>query len=138
MELPAGRVDWLGDRLRGVVERSAGEVSWVDRALSDLSRAAGTQLPPVLRGFARRVMEFPSRYDDLHPLAETCGLSRGALKARFRRRGLPSPYAYLRWFRLMAVAYALSDRSLTFLEQGRQYALVSDDNVLLGIGDDKT
>ena len=128
-ELPVGRVNWLGDRLRSVVERRAGEVSWVDRALSDLSRAAGTQLPPALRGLARRVMEFPSRYDDLHPLAETCGLSRGALKARFRRRGLPSPYAYLRWFRLMAVAYALSDRSLTVAQVANRLGYTSDGNL---------
>ena len=128
-DLPAGRVDWMTDRLRSVVERRAGDVSWVDRALSDLSRAAGTPLPPALRGLARRVMEFPSRYNDLHPLAEACGLSRGALKARFRRRGLPSPYAYLRWFRLMAVAYALSDRSLTVAQVANRLGYTSDGNL---------
>lgn len=40
-------------------------------------------------------------------------MSRGALKARFRRRGLSSPAIYLRWFRLMAVARLLSDESVT-------------------------
>jgi len=123
------RIQWMARRIREMVGREAWEVSWVDRALSDLGRAAGMPLPAALRGFARRVMEFPSHYDDLHPLAEACGLSRGALKARFRRRGLPSPYAYLRWFRSMAVAYALSDRSVTVAQVASRLGYTSDGNL---------
>ncbi len=123
------RVEWMASRLREEVGREAWEVSWVDRALSDLGRAAGMPLPPALRGFGRRVLEFPSHYDDLHPLADACGLSRGALKARFRRRGLPSPYAYLRWFRVMAVAYALSDRAVTVAQVANRLGYTSDGNL---------
>jgi len=129
LRLPMGRVDWLGHRLRDLVEREAGESSWVDRTLGELGRAAGTPLPPQLRGFARRVMEFPSHYNDLHPLAEACGFTRGALKARFRRRGLPSPSTYLRWFRLMSVAYALSDRSATVAQVANRLGYTSDGNL---------
>jgi len=124
-----GRIEWMKRRIRELVGREAWDVSWVDRALSDLGRAAGMPLPPTLRTFGRRVMEFPSHYDDLHPLAEVCGLSRGALKARFRRRGLPSPYAYLRWFRIMAVAYALSDRSVTVAQVASRLGYTSDGNL---------
>lgn len=123
------RIEWMAGRLCEEVGREAWEVSWVDRALSDLGRAAGRPLPPALRGFGRRVLEFPSHYDDLHPLAEACGLSRGALKARFRRRGLPSPYAYLRWFRILAVAYALSDRAVTVAQVANRLGYTSDGNL---------
>lgn len=126
---PVGRVEWMARALRDMVDRDTGEVSWVDRTLSELARAAGMPLPPALRAFARRVLEFPSHYDDLHPLASACGLSRGALKARFRRRGLPSPYAYLRWFRIMAVAYALSDRSVTVAQVANRLGFTSDGNL---------
>ncbi|HSW30984.1 MAG TPA: AraC family transcriptional regulator [Longimicrobiales bacterium] len=123
------RTEWTTGRIRELVGREAWEASWVDRALSDLGRAAGMPLPPALRGFGRRVLEFPSHYDDLHPLAEACRLSRGALKARFRRRGLPSPYAYLRWFRAMAVAYALSDRAVTVAQVANRLGYTSDGNL---------
>lgn len=126
---PMGRVEWTASRLRELVDRDGGGMSWVDRTLSDLARAAGTPLPPALRRFARRVLEFPSHYDDLHPLANACGLSRGALKARFRRRSLPSPYAYLRWFRIMAVAYALSDRAVTVAQVASRLGYTSDGNL---------
>jgi AraC-like DNA-binding protein len=122
-------IEWMTMRIREMVGREAWEVSWVDRALSDLGRAAGMPLPPMLRAVGRRVMEFPSHYDDLHPLAEACGLSRGALKARFRRRGLPSPYAYLRWFRVMAVAHALSDRAVTVAQVASRLGYTSDGNL---------
>jgi AraC-like DNA-binding protein len=127
--LRMGRVEWMAARLRGVLEREAGETNWVDRTLGELGRAAGAPLPPALRGFARRVMEFPSHYDDLSPLARACGTTRGALKARFRRRGLPSPWAYLRWFRVMAVAYALSDRSVTVAQAASRLGYTSDGNL---------
>jgi AraC-like DNA-binding protein len=112
-EVPLSRGDFLARRLATLVTRSATEVTWVDAALADLSRAAGERLPLPLRAFARRIMEFPTRYTSLREVARACELSRGALKARFRRRGLASPTTYLRWFRLMAVAEALSNREMT-------------------------
>lgn len=129
MELPPSRIEYLARQLRGLVERRAAEITWVDRTLAELSRAAGSTLPAGLRGFARRVLEFPSHYHDLHPLAEACGLSRGALKARFRRRDLPSPYSYLRWFRIMACAHVLSDRSVTVAQTARRLGFTSDGNL---------
>jgi AraC-like DNA-binding protein len=126
---PGGRTEWLGGRIALLVERQSSEVTWVDRTLSELGRAAGTPLPPAMRGFARRILEFPPFYHDLHPLADACGLSRGALKARFRRRGLASPSAYLRWFRTMAVAYQLSDRSVTVAQVANRLGFTSDGNL---------
>jgi AraC-like DNA-binding protein len=112
-ELLVPRVEFLAARLRLLVAASPSEATWVDSALADLSRAAGARLPVPLRSFARRVLEFPGHYTSLHDLARACGVTRGALKARFRRRGLASPYAYLRWLRIIAVAELLSDRSVT-------------------------
>jgi AraC-like DNA-binding protein len=87
---------------------------FVDETLRDLSRLAGRALPPSLTGLARRVLEFPSAYVDIGALARLTGLSAGALKARFRRRGLPSPFSYLRWLRCLAVAALLQEgRSVT-------------------------
>lgn len=129
MELPLPRVVFMAQCLRGLMEREAHEASWVDRALGDLGRAAGAPLPPVLRSFARRVMEFPSHYDDLRPLASACGTTHGALKARFRRRDLPSPSLYLRWFRTMAVARALADRTVTVAHVAGHLGYTSDGNL---------
>lgn len=105
-----GRVEDATLRLRLAI-REVAEPTWVDDAFLDLGRAAGAPMPRSLRGLGRRVMEFPAHYADLGPLAAKAGLSRGALKARFRRRDLPSPYTYLRWFRIFAAAHALADRS---------------------------
>jgi hypothetical protein len=102
-ELPPPRLEYLTGRIRVLMERPASEGTWADAALAELARAAGLPLPLPLRAFARRVFEFPSRYTTLHDVADCCDLSRGALKARFRRRGLASPYTYLRWFRVMAL-----------------------------------
>ena len=128
-ELPLPRLDFLTRRLRGLLDRGGSEVSWVDAALSDLSRAAGARLPLPLRAFGRRVLEFPIHYTTLHPISRGCGLTRGALKARFRRRGLDSPYTYLRWFRLMAVAEVLSDRSVTVAQAAARLGFTSDGNL---------
>ena len=128
-EIPLSRVEWLGRRLRESMEAQVAGATWVDRALGDLGRAAGAQLPSSLRGFARRVMEFPSHYDDLHPVARACGVTRGALKARFRRRGLPSPSVYVRWFRMMAASYALSDRTATVAQVASRLGFTSDGNL---------
>ena len=105
------------------------ECTWVDEALADLARAAGKRLPLPARAFARRVLEFPVHYTSLHAVADGCGLSRGALKAKFRRRGLPSPSTYLRWFRLMAVSQLLSDRSITVSHAARRIGFTSNGNL---------
>jgi len=128
-ELPAPRLDDLVRRLRILTERSSTERTWADGAIADLARAAGMPLPPALRTFARRVFEFPSRYTSLHDLSGACGLSRGALKARFRRRGLASPYTYLRWFRLMAVAEMLSDRDVSVARAAHRLGFTSGGNL---------
>jgi AraC-like DNA-binding protein len=75
------------------------------------------------------VLEFPSRYRTLHDVADCCDMSRGALKARFRRRGLPSPYTYLRWLRVLAVAEVLSDRDVTVARAAYQLGFTSAGNL---------
>jgi AraC-like DNA-binding protein len=126
-EVLRSREDFFTDRLRAVL-REHQKTSWADLALRDLSRAAGSKLPTPLRGFARRVMEFPACYVDLHRLEQVSGLSRGALKARFRRRGLSSPFCYLRWFRVMAAAHVLRDPSLTTLRASHRLGFTTDGN----------
>ncbi|HSH74793.1 MAG TPA: AraC family transcriptional regulator [Longimicrobiales bacterium] len=132
--LPVAKLDHLTGRLSALMERSAEDRTWVDAALADLSRAAGARLPLPLRAFGRRILEFPSRYTTLYPVARSCGLSRGALKARFRRRGLESPYTYLRWFRIMAVSHVLSDRSVTVAAAAHRLGFTSDGNLCRMIG----
>jgi len=127
--VPPPRTDFLVERLAGLLERQATEATWVDRTLGELGRSAGAALPLPFRAFARRVFEFPSHYHDLHPMAASCGLTRGALKARFRRRGLPSPYAYIRWLRLMACAQLLADRSVTVARTARRFGYTSAGNL---------
>ncbi len=128
-QIRLARVDFLAARLGEILEREPDEVTWVDRTLAELGRAAGAPLPDPLRGFVRRILEFPSHYRDLYPLAESCGLSRGALKARFRRRTLASPSTYLRWLRLIASANALADRSVTVAEAAQRLGFTSDGNL---------
>jgi AraC-like DNA-binding protein len=123
------RVDHLGECLRHAIADAARQSSWVDRALADLSRFAGRGLPPALQAFGRKILEFPSHYDDLQPLASSIGVTPGALKARFRRRGLPSPYVYLRWFRVMACAHVLSDRTVTVAQTAHRLGYTSDGNL---------
>jgi AraC-like DNA-binding protein len=127
--LPPAKLEFLTRRLQALIEPAPGTATWVDTALADLSRAAGARLPLPLRSFARRVLEFPTRYTSLHAVAEGCGLSRGALKARFRRRGLASPSVYLRWFRLMAAAEELSDREVTVAAAAHRVGFTSDGNL---------
>lgn len=121
------REAYATDRLRGLL-REGVSPSWVDQAFRELSLAAGAALPIPLRGFGRRVMEFPSRYDDLHGLSGVTRLSRGALKARFRRRGLASPSSYLRWFRIMAAGHVLRDPSTTTLQASHRLGFTTDGN----------
>jgi len=120
------RLDYLTRRLRALIDKQAHEANWVDRALADLSRAAGAPLPATLRSFGRRILEFPTHYTDLHSMAEVCGTSRGALKVRFRRRGLESPYTYPQ---MLAVAYMLSDRSVTVAASAHRLGFTSDGNL---------
>jgi len=128
-ELPPDRVDHLAACLSSLIDRVGSEPTWVDRALADLSRASGRRLPMPLRAFGRRVLEFPSYYTSLHPIADRCGTSRGALKARFRRRDLPSPFIYLRWFRILAAAEVLSDRSVTVAAAASRLGFTSNGNL---------
>jgi AraC-like DNA-binding protein len=129
VDVPAPRLEYVSQRLRGIIDQHEYGVSWVDRTLVDLGKAAGTPLAGPLRGFARRVLEFPTLYHDLHVMARACQLSRGALKARFRRRGLESPYTYLRWFRMMAVAYLLTGREVTVAQAAYRLGFTSDGNL---------
>jgi AraC-like DNA-binding protein len=128
-DMPAPKLDFFVRRLSTLIEPTPERSSWVDAALADLSRAAGARLPLPLRSFARRVLEFPTRYTSLHAIANACELSRGALKARFRRRGLASPSVYLRWLRLMAAAQVLSDRSVTVASAAHRLGFTSDGNL---------
>jgi AraC-like DNA-binding protein len=134
-ELPLSRLEYRTKHVSVLIEQAAKERTWVDGALAELARAAGAQLPRPLRTFARRILEFPVHYTTLHQLAEVCRLSRGALKAKFRRRGLASPYTYLRWLRLMAVADLLSDRSVTVAQAARRMGFTSDGNLCRMMGD---
>src|SRR5687767_845430 len=56
-EVPPTRVEHAAARLQVMLTRDP-EPSWVDRALADLSRAAGA------REIGERVMEFPVHYAD--------------------------------------------------------------------------
>ena len=133
LELPAPRLEHVTGRLRLLMAKPATSGTWADTALAELSRAAGAPLPGPLRAFSRRVLEFPSRDKSLHDLSACCELSRGALKARFRRRGLASPYTYLRWFRLLAAAKILSDRSVTVAEAAYRLGFTSAGNLCRAI-----
>lgn len=122
------RVDDHGRRLRRLMAQAAGSVEWVNRLFRDLSSAAGRSLPGPFRGMGRRVLEHPSGYRDLRSLARLSGISRGALKARFRRRDLPSPYTYLRWFRVLSSLHVLEKEGLTTEEAAHRVGLHSSGN----------
>jgi AraC-like DNA-binding protein len=62
-------------------------------------------------------------------------MSRGALKAKFRRRGLASPHVYLRWFRTLAVAHFLSDRTVTVAGAAQRTGCTSSGNLCRMLGD---
>jgi AraC-like DNA-binding protein len=126
--LAVDRVDDSALRLRRLIEKTTNGTGWVEGIFSDLVHTVGRGLPSELRGFARRVLEFPVRYSSLTALGEAVDLTAGALKARFRRRGLPSPYKYLRWFRLLAAARALEDPRETILTTSFRLGFSSDGN----------
>ncbi len=100
-------------RLRTLIQLSALHPKWVDEVFRSLVSASGQPLSPAFKGFSRRILEFPRRYSDLHGISLLTGHTRDAVKARFRRREIPSPSRYLRWLRTIAVAYALADPSAT-------------------------
>jgi AraC-like DNA-binding protein len=132
-EVPAPKLEYLAGRFRLLTERTATEGSWVDSALAELGRAAGMPLPPSLRTFARRILEFPSRYTTLRDVAGACETSHGALKAHFRRRGLISPYVYLSWFRVFSVAQSLSDREVSVAQAAHRVGFTSSGNLCRAI-----
>jgi AraC-like DNA-binding protein len=110
------------------MEKAARGSDWVETVFSDLTHTVGRGLPANLRGFSRRVLEFPIKYSSLASVGETFGISTGALKGRFRRRGLPSPSRYLRWFRLLTAARVLSDPYETTLTASYRLGFASDGN----------
>lgn len=126
--LAVSRIDDSALRLRHLISRTSIKVDWVEGIFSDLTHTVGRGLPPELRGLSRRIMEFPIRYSSLALLGKAFGLTPGALKARFRRRDLPSPSRYLRWFRLLAAARVLSDPEETTLSASFRLGFASDGN----------
>jgi AraC-like DNA-binding protein len=122
------RVDDSALRLRRLMADVAGSSDWVGTVFSDLTQILGRGLPVDFRGFARRVLEFPGRYVSLEQASIVCGLTPGALKGRFRRRGLPSPTTHLRWLRLLRAGQLLSDPSETTLSVSSQLGFTSDGN----------
>ncbi|HSR42108.1 MAG TPA: helix-turn-helix domain-containing protein [Longimicrobiales bacterium] len=115
-EVPPPRAAYLAGRLREAMEERSRPAGWVEAVLRDLGLAAGSALPEVLVGLGRRVLEHPAHYTTLGALAEATGLSAGSLKGRFRRRGLASPFTYMRWFRVVAVVEGLTTQELPYRE----------------------
>jgi AraC-like DNA-binding protein len=126
--LAVTRIDDSALRLRKLMHQTAIGPTWVEGVIADLTRMVGRGLPLNLRGFARRVMESPARYSSLSDLEGVTGISTGALKARFRRRDLPSPVTYLRWFRLAAAARCLSELGQTTFTASYRMGFSSDGN----------
>ncbi|MFC1661371.1 helix-turn-helix domain-containing protein [Gemmatimonadota bacterium] len=121
-------IDDSARRLRGLIKEAAAASRWVEGLFSDLGGISGQGPPPEFRGFARRILEYPVRYPSPKEMAEVVELSSGALKERFRRRGLPSPALYIRWFRVMAAARVLSDPKITTLAASFRLGFSSDGN----------
>lgn len=114
--------------LRRLMAEAARPPGWVDGVLVDLSRMCGFPLPHEFRAFARRLLEFPARYNKLETMGAVAELSNGALKARFRRRGLPSPFGYLSWLRVVAATRLLADPSITTVEAAFRLGFTSNGN----------
>lgn len=123
------RTEDAGRRLAALGQLSSRPPRWVEDVFRHLSNATGGPLPTAFRGFSRRILEFPRRYPDLHSVADLTGCSRDALKARFRRRDLPSPSRYLRWLRTMAVAYALGEDGATTASVAYRFGYSSGGNL---------
>jgi AraC-like DNA-binding protein len=122
------RIDDSALRLRSLMERTPLGEGWVEDLFSDLTHTLGAGLPEDLRGFSRRILEFPGRYSSLGRVGAPFGLSAGALKARFRRRGLPPASRYVRWFRLLSASRILADPEATILSASMRLGFASDGN----------
>ena len=107
------RIDTAPARMRQLIDEAALPVTWVEGLLRDLGRTAGHSLPPALSALGRRTLEFPSRYARLEDVSEAIGLTPGALKARFRRRDLPSPFAYTTRLRALCASELLTRHGMT-------------------------
>ena len=106
-------VDTAPARMRQLIDRAALPMTWVERLLRDLGQAAGSPLPPGVRSLGRRVLEFPARYSRTGDVAAAVSLTPGALKARFRRFGLPSPFAYTARLRALSATELLTWPGMT-------------------------
>jgi len=126
--LAVREIDTTVYRLRRLMADAAGPPGWADGILVDMSRMCGFPLPHEFRGFVRRLLEFPARYNKLEAMSAVAGLSTGALKARFRRRGLPSPFGYLSWLRVVAATRVLADPSITTVEAAFRLGYTSNGN----------
>lgn len=122
------QIDDSALRLRSLMGEVARKAEWVEDVYSDLIQAVGRGLPREFRGFSRRILESPVRYSTLQSLGGAFGLSAGALKARFRRRDLPSPYHHLSWFRLLAASRVLADPTETIFSASYRMGFESDGN----------
>ena len=107
------RIDTAPARMRQLINEAALPLDWVEGLLRDLSRAAGHPLPLELGALGRKTLEFPSRYARLDEVAEAVGLTPGALKARFRRQDLPSPFAYTTRLRALCTSKLLTWHGMT-------------------------
>lgn len=115
-------------RLRHLIEQVARPVSWVEGLLRDLGTVAGRPLPLEFRALARRVLEFPSRYARTKEVAGAVGLTPGAMKARFRRLGLPSPFAYTVRLRALCACELLARQEMTTTSVAYQMGYSSSGN----------
>jgi AraC-like DNA-binding protein len=74
-------------------------------------------------------LEFPSRYGHLEDVAGVVGMTSGALKAHFRRRELPSPFAYTIRPRALCVSELLSWPGMTTARVAHRLGYSSNDNL---------
>lgn len=121
-------IDTNVHELRRLMAEAARPADWVEGVLLDMSRMCGHPLPGEFRAFARRLLEFPARYNKLETVGSVADLTTGALKARFRRRGLPSPFGYLSWLRVIAATRVLADPSVTTVEAAFRLGYASNGN----------
>ena len=106
-------IDTAPARMRQLIDRAALPMTWVERLLRDLGQAAGCPLPPGVRSLGRRVLEFPARYSRTGEVAAAVSLTPGALKARFQRFELPSPFAYTARLRALGATELLTWPGMT-------------------------
>ncbi len=129
LEVLLPRTDYLARRLSAVISEVSLDATWVDRLLADLGRAVGSPLPLPFRAFTRHTLELPAKYTSLGDIAAEVEISPGALKARFRRKGLESPFTFLRWLRSFAVAELLADPDVKVAQAAEALGFTSDTNM---------